>query len=60
MALTTHLLAYVLTVPSLEELVIETQEFDMDEERAIGMRRREKLDRMLQTLPVLRTVSIPT
>jgi hypothetical protein len=33
MALATHLLEYVLAVPSLEELVIETQEFDMDEER---------------------------
>jgi hypothetical protein len=60
MALATHLLEYVLAVPSLEKLVIETQEFDMDEERKIGMRGREKLHRLLQTLPALRTVRIPT
>ncbi|KAJ7841239.1 hypothetical protein B0H13DRAFT_2415100 [Mycena leptocephala] len=30
MALATHLLEYVLAVPSLEELAIETQEFDID------------------------------
>ncbi|KAJ7874851.1 hypothetical protein B0H13DRAFT_2348420 [Mycena leptocephala] len=48
-------LRYVLAVPSLEELVIETQEFDMDEGREIGIRRRETLDRLLQTLPALRT-----
>ncbi|KAJ7891810.1 hypothetical protein B0H13DRAFT_2340428 [Mycena leptocephala] len=54
----------VLAVPSLEELVIETQEFDMDEERDIGMRMsrdatRARLDRLLQTLPALKTVRIP-
>ncbi|KAJ7915211.1 hypothetical protein B0H13DRAFT_1872303 [Mycena leptocephala] len=64
MAIAAHLLESVLAVPSLEELVIETQEFDMDEERDIGMRMsrdatRARLDRLLQTLPALKTVRIP-
>jgi hypothetical protein len=59
-----HLLECVLAVPSLEELVIEPQEFDMDGERDIGMTMsrdatRTRLERLLQTLPALKTVRIP-
>ncbi|KAJ7885006.1 hypothetical protein B0H13DRAFT_2343352 [Mycena leptocephala] len=64
MAIAAHLLECVLAVPSLEELVIKPQEFDMDGGRDIGMTMsrdatRARLERLLQTLPALKTVRIP-
>ncbi|KAF8187987.1 hypothetical protein K438DRAFT_1764689 [Mycena galopus ATCC 62051] len=48
-----HLLEHVLTTPHLEELVIETEVLDADE---IGAGHRAEPDRVLATIPTLRTI----